>query len=307
MSLKEFAVLMVVCLTWGLHFIVIKIAVSEPIPPLFYAATRVTLVTVLLLPWMKWHAGQMKWIFLGGFCLAGLNYALLFTGLTMTTAAAAAIAVETYMPFSIILSVIVFKEKLGFWRILGIILAFIGVMVIASGKPKGIAGPLYTLGIILLVIAAMSEATGAIIVKKVKQVGPLQLLVWFTFVGSLVLWPLTLIFEDGQTQALSADNRGLFITAILYSAVLASILSHGGYYWLLQRLPIHTVAPSGLMMAVIAVIAAWLILDEPLTLRLIMGGALTLTGIAIILYRNRYRDLEEDDPVVSSDLPQPLP
>jgi len=54
----------------------------------------------------------------------------------------------------------VFKEKLGFWRILGIILAFIGVMVIASGKPKGIAGPLYTLGIILLVIAAMSEATG---------------------------------------------------------------------------------------------------------------------------------------------------
>ena len=298
---------MVVCLTWGLHFIVIKIAVSEPIPPLFYAATRVTLVTVLLLPWMKWHAGQMKWIFLGGFCLAGLNYALLFTGLTMTTAAAAAIAVETYMPFSIILSVIVFKEKLGFWRILGIILAFIGVMVIASGKPKGIAGPLYTLGIILLVIAAMSEATGAIIVKKVKQVGPLQLLVWFTFVGSLVLWPLTLIFEDGQTQTLSADNRGLFITAILYSAVLASILSHGGYYWLLQRLPIHTVAPSGLMMAVIAVIAAWLILDEPLTLRLIMGGALTLTGIAIILYRNRYRDLEEDDPVVSSDLPQPLP
>ncbi len=290
MSPKEFIVLLVVCITWGLHFIVIKLAVSEPIPPLFYAATRVTLVTLFLLPFMKWHKGQMGWIFLGGFCLAGLNYFMLFQGLTMTTAGAAAIAIETYMPFSIILSVIFFKEKLGLWRILGIIMAFTGVLIIASAKPEEVAGPYYLLGIIFMVVAAMSEASGAMIVKKVKEIGPLQLLVWFTFIGSLFLWPSTLILEEGHANALVPETRLFFAGALLYSAILASIVSHGGYYWLLQRLPVHTVAPSGLIMTVIAVLAAWLILDEPLTPQLILGVFVTLGGIGIILIRNRKRE-----------------
>ena len=139
--------------------------------------------------------------------------------------------------------------------------------------------------------AALSEAIGAIIVKKVKEVGPLQLLCWFAIVGSVVLWPMTLWLEDNQTKALSKETRSAFFGAVLYSAILASIVSHGLYYWLLKRLPIHTVAPSGLMMTVIAVAAAALILNEPLTPRVVSGVLLTLSGIGIILYRNKQKVL----------------
>lgn len=289
MSVKEFFVLLLVCVIWGLHFIVIKLALAETIDPLFYAATRISLVALLTLPWLRWHKGQMRWIILGGLGFGAVNYVFLFLGLDLTTASAGVVAIEMYVPFSIILSIIFFKERIGFWRFLGILMAFTGVVIIATGKPPEIAGPYYFLGIIVLMGAAMSEAIGAMVVKKIKEVGPLQLLCWFAIVGSCVLWPATLIFEDNQLKAWEAETRFAFIGAVLYSAVLASIVAHGSYYWLLKRLPMHTVAPSGLMMTVIAVAAAALILNEPLTPRLLAGAIITLSGIAIILVRNRQK------------------
>ncbi len=302
MSFKEFLALLMICTIWGLHFIVIKLALGEAIAPLFYAATRISLVAILTLPWLRWHKGQMLWILLGGLGFGAFNYVFIFTGLTMTTAAAAAVAIEMYVPFSILLSIIFFKERVGLWRFLGIAMAFTGVMIIATAKPGEAAGPYYFIGILLMMGAAMSEAIGAIIVKKVKQVGPLQLLSWFAIVGSCVLWPMTFWLEDGQSAAFATDTRYAFLGAVLYSAVLASVLAHGTYYWLLRRLPLHTVAPSGLMMTVIAVAAAALILKEPLTPRLLGGGLLTLSGIAMILLRNLQKATEKTTAMTTESL-----
>ena len=130
------------------------------------------------------------------------------------------------------------------------------------------------------------EAVGAVLVKLVKGVGPLQLLAWFAVIGSAILWPLSLILEDNQLEAFAPDNRNTFVLALGYSALLVSIVAHGSYYWLLQRLPIYVVSSAGLMTTVIAVIASAIILGEALTLNLLLGGLITLSGIALILARN---------------------
>ena len=286
MSLREFAVLFLVCLLWGLHFIVMKLTVGGTADPLFYAAVRMSIVALIMLPWLKWHKGLMKAIFGAGLAYGALNYAFMFPALGMTTASAAAITIELYVPFSIILSVIVFKDKIGLYKIAGILLAFIGVIIIASAKPDEAAGPYFLLGILLMVGAAMCEAVGAVLVKFVKSVGPLQLLSWFALIGSLVLWPLTLILEENQWEAFAPDNRKTFILALAYSALLVSIVAHGSYYWLLQRLPIYIVSSTGLMTTVIAVIASAALLGEQLTPNLLLGGLVTLGGIGLILARN---------------------
>ena len=241
MSLREFAVLFLVCLIWGLHFIVMKVTVGEAADPLFYAALRMSIVAVIMLPWLKWHKGLM-WPILGaGLSYGALNYAFMFPALGLTTASAAAITIELYVPFSIILSVLVFKDKIGPYKILGILLAFTGVIIIAAAKPHQAAGPYFLWGIILMVGAAMSEAIGAVLVKLVKGVGPLQLLAWFAVIGSAVLWPLSVILEDNQLEAFAPENRKTFLLALAYSALLVSIVAHGSYYWLLQKLPIYIV------------------------------------------------------------------
>ena len=133
----------------------------------------------------------------------------------------------------------------------------------------------------------MAEAVGAISVKSVKSVNPIQLLAWFGVVGSLVLWPLSLILEDGQMSAFAPETRVNFGMALIYSTLLVSLVAHGSYYWLLQRLPIHTVAPSGLMTTVIGVAAGVVILKEAPTPVLFVGALITLSGISIILWRNK--------------------
>jgi len=194
------------------------------------------------------------------------------------------------MPFSIILSVIFLGERIGLWRTSGAALAFIGVVLISLGAPKEIAGQGFILGIIFMACAAMAEAIGAISVKSVKSVSPVQLLVWFGIVGSCVLWPLSWVFEDGQMRAFAPDTRVNFGLALSFSVLLVSLVAHGSYYWLLQRLPIHTVAPSGMMTTVIGVAAGIWILGETPTPILFVGALITLSGIAIILWRNKEKD-----------------
>lgn len=286
MSLREFSVLFLVCLIWGLHFIVMKVTIGSTADPLFYAAVRMSLVALILLPKLKWHKGMMWPIFGAGLGYGALNYAFMFPALGMTTASAAAITVELYVPFSIILSVLVFKDKIGIYKVLGILLAFAGVIIIAAAKPDESAGPYFLLGILLMVGAAMSEAVGAVLVKFVKSVGPLQLLAWFAVIGAAVLWPLSFLLEDNQYEAFAPENRKTFALALAYSALLVSIVAHGSYYWLLQRLPIYIVSSTGLMTTVIAVIASAVLLDETLTPNLLIGGVVTLGGIGLILARN---------------------
>ncbi len=284
MSVKEFLVLLLVCIGWGLHFVVMKVTVGNTSPPLFYAAMRMTIVMILMLPVLKWHAGIMRFVLCAGLGYGALNYAFMFPALGMTTAAAAAITIELYVPFSIILSVIFLGDRIGIRRIIGIVLAIIGVTVIALAKPDETAGPLFLMGIILMVGAAMSEAVGAVLVKKIKDVSPFELLAWFAVVGSIVLWIMTLLLEDNQMQAFAPDNRLNFAFALFYSAVIASIISHSAYYWLLQRLPIYVVSTSGLMTTVVAIASGHFILGEVITGQLLAGAALTLLGIGFILY-----------------------
>ncbi len=288
MPLREFSVLMMICTIWGLHFVVMKFTIFQMgIPPLFYAALRVSLLAIILLPFLRWHKGQMRAVLLGGVGFGALNYAFMFPAMQLTTASAAAVAIELYMPFSIILSVLILGEKIGPWRTAGAALAFVGVVLIGLGAPAETAGKGFALGIGLMACSAMAEAVGAIAVKSVKSVTSIQLLGWFGLVGSVVLWPLSLLLEDNQMRAFGPETRVNFGLALMYSVLLVSLVAHGSYYWLLQRLPIHTVAPSGLMTTLIGVIGGVIILGETPTPIIWLGAFVTVVGISIILWRNR--------------------
>ena len=286
MTYREFTVLLLVCLIWGLHFIVMKLTVGYTADPLFYAAVRMSLVAIIMLPWLKWHGKLMKPILCAGLGYGALNYAFMFPALKYTTASTAAVMIELYVPFSIILSMIIFKDKIGRFKILGITLALVGVIIISFARPYEAAGPYYLFGVLLMIGAAFSEAVGAVLVKFVRSVGPLQLLSWFAVIGSIVLWPLTMLLESEQLKAFQPNNRLNFIFALAYSSLLVSIVAHGSYYWLLQRLPIYVVSTAGLMTTVIAVVASVLILNENLSPQLLFGGLIVLSGVGLILIRN---------------------
>ena len=279
-----------ICTIWGLHFVVMRSAIGDVgVPPIFYAALRMSLVALLMSPFLRWHKGQMRYVLIGGLGFGALNYAFMFPAMGMTTASAAAVTIELYMPFSVLLGVILLGERIKGWSWLGIGLAFMGVVIIGLSGTREAAGPLYVYGIGLIACGALSEACGAIAVKRTSGIRPSQLVAWFAVVGTVVLWPLTLLLETEQSSVFAPDIRWQFAGALLYSVLLVSILAHGSYYWLLSRLPIQVVTPSGLLTTVIGVAGGLIILGEPITAGLLIGVAVTLSGIAIVIWRGNRR------------------
>lgn len=308
MSLRESIVLLMVCTIWGLHFVVMRVAIGDiGIPPVFYAAVRMSCVALIMLPFLRWHPGQMRMVLIGGLGFGALNYAFMFPAMGMTTASAGAVAIELYMPFSVLLGVLLLGERIKGWSWLGISLAFFGVIIIGLAGPDEAAGPLFVLGIAMMAVAAMSEACGAIAVKRTHNIKPSQLVAWFAVVGTVVLWPLTLLIESDQTAVFAPDLRWKFLAALAYSALLVSIVAHGSYYWLLSRLPIQVVTPSGLLTTVIGVAGGLVILKEPLSVGLGLGIAVTLIGVAIVIWRGNRRASVKSKPPTVSEIVTPAP
>lgn len=276
--------MLVLCLAWGFHYVVIKIAVVE-IPPIFYAAIRMALVAVVLSPFLRWRPGKMGVVFAAALCFGAVNYSLLFTGLKFATASASAVANQLYVPFATVLSVLILKETIGWRRIVGIALAFGGVAVIAISRDQDVEGARIGLGVGLVAAATFVEANGSILVKKATGFKPWELLAWFGLIGSPCLFAISSVFERGQVEALAASDKAVVIGAILYSALVSSVFGHTAYYWLIQRRPISEVASSTLLTAFFAVTFSVVFLGEPFTLAFIIGGVMTLIGVGIVVLR----------------------
>ncbi len=285
MSLRELSLLLLICFIWGFHFVVLKFAVGE-LPPLFYAAIRMILVSLILSPFLVWRKREMGFVLIGGLCLGGLNYALMFTGLKYATASAAAIALELNVPFATVMAMLFLGDRPGWRRLLGITLAFLGVAVIALGGDGSGDGAHIGIGVGFVAGGAFCEAFGAVIVKRTTAFRPHELLAWFALVGAVSLSALSYILEDGQAQAWAAADTTMIVGATVYSALAASLLGHTVYYWLLQRLPISMVAPSVLFTTVIAVFFGVVLLGDPFGWRMVVGGLMTFAGVGLVLLRN---------------------
>ena len=294
MKPAHLALLLGITLAWGLHFTVIK-ATVDAMPPLAYVAARMALVALLLTPFRTWQPGRMRAVLLAGACFGGLNYACMFYGLKLTTASIAAVVIESYVPIATVFSVLFLGERVGLPRVTGMAVALGGVAVIATGDGDLTGSRNLTLGATLIVGAATFEAAGAIVVKKLEGIPPLCLLGWFGIVGAVVTGTLSALFETGQGAPLDPIDWRV-LGALAYSVLVASIFAHASYYHLLQRAPVSQLAGSGLMASVFAVGFGVVLLDEELTMRFLIGGAMTLLGVAIILMRQTKTKLADLEP-----------
>ena len=68
-------------------------------------------------------------------------------------------------------------------------------------------------------------------------------------------------------------------------AILVTVISYVMWYRILRRYSVNQAMPFTLLVPVIGVLAAALLLDEPLTLRVILGGVATIAGVAVIVLR----------------------
>ena len=99
---------------------------------------------------------------------------------------------------------------------------------------------------------------------------------------------MSFLFEDGQTKAI-LDAGVTVWSAVLYLGLIMTALGYWLWNNLLRKHEVGTVAPFLLLIPVFSVMGGVLFLDETLSGRELLGGAVIIAGVALITLRRRRR------------------
>jgi O-acetylserine/cysteine efflux transporter len=279
---RDLALLIGMNLIWGLNLIASKIGVGQ-FPPIFFTALRFGALALFLVPMLKVHRGQMVNLFAATMLTGPAAFALLFAGIFLAKdAATVAVATQLGVPFSTLLSVWLLGETIRWRRTLGIIMAFAGVVII--GFDPGVFERWE--GLALVVMSSFMSALGLIFLKRLKGIAPLELQSWVAIVGGFVLLLLTLLLEKGQMDAVrNATWHGW--AALAFTTVMSSLIAHTGWYYLVGRYPVTSLSPLTLLSPLFGIFFGVTLLDDQLTSRMLLGGAVTLIGVLIVVLREQ--------------------
>ncbi len=273
------AIFVAIMAIWGLNFVVAKVGL-EQLPPLLMIGLRWALVAVMLLPFVKPPRGHWREVLVVSFTLGFVHFALMFTGLREIDASSAAIAIQLQVPFAALLSAVVFKDMIGWRRALGMAIAFIGVALIA-GEPR-LDG--HYLALAMVIAAACIWSVANVQIKLMGDIDGLTLIAWIGVFATPQMALGSYLIEDGQAAALAAADWRAW-ASVAYQSVFVVGIGYGAWYWLLKRYAVNQVMPFMLLMPVFGVASGVAFLDEPLTIALVGGAALTILGVGIIIVR----------------------
>lgn len=289
--MKARLVWLLLCLIWGSTWLFIKLGL-EDLPPLTFAGIRFViavtiLVSVVAIRGLKWPRSRRNWLLLAvsGVLAFSLNYGLLFWGEQHISSGLAALLQATIPAFGLIIAHFYLPgEPLTPARLLGIALGVLGVAVVFSSQ-LGVAGPRALAGCIALVLSSVCAAYSNVLVKAYgKKLDPAILAGGQMFFGML---PLLLIGIPLEGNPLRFHWTPMAVLAILYLAVVGSVVAFLLYYWLVQNMDVTNTMLIALVTPVVAVILGMLVLNEQLGWRTLAGGAMIMAGIGIIVWRRK--------------------
>ena len=214
-------------------------------------------------------------IFSGG--LIGINWMLLFEAYNHTTVAVATLCYYMQPTIVILLSAVIFRERLNIKKICCALAAIVG-MILVSGVIGGSSLPEgNSKGVILGLGAALFYSAVVLLNKKIGSMDVYVKTVIQLISASLVLVPYLVITED--ISAVSMD--GMEILMILIVGLLHTGIAYALYFGSMAGLRAQTIAIFSYIDPVTALILSALILGEPFTAGGAIGAVLII-GAAII-------------------------
>lgn len=288
MPLRHVLLALLVVSIWGFNFVIIKLSV-EALPPILAAALRFAAAAfpaILLV-----RPPKAPWYIVVGFGLA-FGFALYaFLNLSIAwgmPAGLSSIVLQTQAFFTFVLAFLLLGERPSRYQIMGALVAFGGIAVIASERIEG-AG---LLPLLLTLLAALSWGLANVLTKKAGRVNALAFTVWGSLAAPLPLLGLSVAVEGwpaivAALSGFSWTDAGL----IAFLAYPATLLGGAIWSWLLGRHPASVVAPFTLLVPITGLASGYLVLGEVITPVEIAGALLVIAGLIVTLKKARKSDM----------------
>jgi len=255
-----------------------------PLPSATIALTRGAVGAVFLLLFVLLRGGRLDraaikrnfWLLVVSGAAMGVNWILLFEAYNFTSVATATLCYYMAPTFIILASPLVLKEKLTRKKLLCVIIALLG-MVLVSGVLDAGYGSGELRGVLLGLGAAVLYASVILMNKRLKNIGAYDKTIVQLLSAAIVLVPYLL---------LTGDLTGLSFTPITVVMLAIVCLVHTGfayalYFGSMDKLPAHTLALFSYIDPVLAVLLSALLLREPITVLTVVGAVLVLGAAAL--------------------------
>jgi len=271
-------------IVWGASFIATKVALQE-ISPITVVWLRFFMGVIILgiavvirrqftLP-ERW---EWAYFALLGFLGITFHQWLQSNGLQTSEASTTAWIVSTTPVFMALLGWSILKEGLGRGKTMGILIAFLGVLVVISkGNLGSISiGRFGAPGDILILISAVNWAVFSVLSRRGLKSHPASLMMFYVMSFGWLFTSLLFIPTDGLTEISELTFNGWMGVAFL--GIFCSGLAYIAWYDALKAL---TTAQTGVFLYIeplVAVVVAFLVLGEAITPASLIGGAVILFG-----------------------------
>ena len=270
----------------GINHVVIKI-VNLGLNPIFFAGIRSFIAFIFIIIWMKlfskpivFNRKYTKISFIAGIIFA-LEFLFLFLALDFTTVSRNSII---YYSMPLWLTILLFftksNEKISLLKFLGLILAFIGVVLsVTNFKINLILNSPNLIGDILAFLAALFWALLIIIAKNssFSKVSPEMQLLWMVMVSGPILTIFSLFIEDPIR-----NFQLIHIWGIIFQSIIVVAGGFLFWLWLLSKYPASGVASFSFLTPIFTIFFGWLILSEVMSLDFLIAAFLVISGLILI-------------------------
>ncbi len=269
---------------WGMSYVWSKI-VFETYSPLTTIYFRLLISSVVLFLF-AFATGMLepiqkkdRWLFLGS---AFLNPFLYFIGenygLSLVSASLSSIIVATIPLFAPFAAYYFFKERLKPLNVTGLIISFMGLLLIIVNKDFGLnANPW---GILLLFLAVFSAVFYIIVLKRLSlKYRPVTIITWQNMIGSLFFLPFFLFIDGASFITIRPDI--ITVASLLMLGIFASSVAYVLYTYVVKYLGVIKSSLYTNLIPVFTIIFSFYLLGEHFSPKKMIGMLVVIVGVVL--------------------------
>jgi len=280
--------LLAAVIMWASSFPLLKLCIVY-IPPITLAAVRYLVAAIFMFfivvamlgkekTVRKFSAGWKRLTLLG-FVGIALPNAALNLGLQYTTASLSSIIQASGPAFTIVLAVLLLGDKLTLRKVVGMIVALIGTILLVGGENSDF-GHGAMIGNVLVLISAISYSFSGVLAKKELVVSePAIINCWSLITGSLILC-LAIPLEMRYEVAISLDIVLIIFFLALFPGCIAFLL----YYYALRKQSLSSVSYFLYLIPLFSTMMSIPMLGETITLKTALFAIFIIAGVVIAQY-----------------------
>jgi len=282
MENKYWILITILGAVWGSAFMFIKIATPE-LGPIALVNIRLAVAGLIFIPfllkkkYLKHFRSNLKNILVLSIVNTALPFSLFAYASLESSSNMLSILNGTTAIMAVVISTIWLKVKLNLFQIIGVFVGLFGIVVLANPDNVYIS----TKATIFCLGAAFCYALSANYIQKFAyKTNTIVLIGWSLVLASIFLLPLTIFNLPSQFPS----NNAIF--SILWLGVISTGIAFLGYVRLIEKVGAVKTATVTYFIPVFGVIWGYVFLDEPITMQILIGMILILTGI--IFTNKRY-------------------